>query len=194
MIGLTADKLLLIAVLIGFLFGPERLPHLAERLGSAVRAFRGHLTNTEQRMRDELGVDIDVKDWKKLDPRQYDPRTIIRDALTIDAPAGNVAVRTDRDVTAVLGDGTDDVERNASRVAGDSPGPDASAEPETRPVFRRRSDGHLELVPVPVPAEVPDTEVALPVTAETAEARWASPTALLLRTRGWSGRPPPYER
>jgi sec-independent protein translocase protein TatB len=33
-------------------------------------------------MRDELGPDYDDVDWKKLDPRQYDPRRIIREALT----------------------------------------------------------------------------------------------------------------
>ena len=31
--------------------------------------------------REEMGPDFDV-DWKKLDPRQYDPRRIIREALT----------------------------------------------------------------------------------------------------------------
>jgi sec-independent protein translocase protein TatB len=32
-------------------------------------------------MREELGPDFDDMDWKKLDPRQYDPRRIIREAL-----------------------------------------------------------------------------------------------------------------
>jgi sec-independent protein translocase protein TatB len=29
-----------------------------------------------------MGPDFDEVDWKKLDPRQYDPRRIIREALT----------------------------------------------------------------------------------------------------------------
>jgi sec-independent protein translocase protein TatB len=29
-----------------------------------------------------MGPDFDDVDWKKLDPRQYDPRRIIREALT----------------------------------------------------------------------------------------------------------------
>jgi sec-independent protein translocase protein TatB len=33
-------------------------------------------------MREEMGPDFDDVDWKKLDPRQYDPRRIIREALT----------------------------------------------------------------------------------------------------------------
>lgn len=35
-------------------------------------------------MREELGPDFDDMDWKKLDPRQYDPRRIIREALQED--------------------------------------------------------------------------------------------------------------
>jgi sec-independent protein translocase protein TatB len=32
-------------------------------------------------VRDELGPDVDDIEWKKLDPRQYDPRQIVRTAL-----------------------------------------------------------------------------------------------------------------
>jgi sec-independent protein translocase protein TatB len=40
----------------------------------------------ETRLRDEMGDDFDAVEWKNLDPRQYDPRRIIRDALK-DEPA-----------------------------------------------------------------------------------------------------------
>ncbi len=33
-----------------------------------------------------MGPEFDDLDWKKLDPRQYDPRRIIREALTDDEP------------------------------------------------------------------------------------------------------------
>lgn len=155
MIGLTADKLLLIAVLVAFLFGPERLPHLAERFGSTIRTFRRHLTNTEQRMRDELGGDIDVNGWKKLDPRQYDPRTIIRDALTADTAAVPTTPITDQEAVAV----PDDADRGAAGF----PEQESSADSETMPVFRRRSDGHLELVPASAAAKKTETEVAISV-------------------------------
>jgi sec-independent protein translocase protein TatB len=32
-------------------------------------------------MREEMGPEFDEVDWRKLDPRQYDPRRIIREAL-----------------------------------------------------------------------------------------------------------------
>ncbi len=40
----------------------------------------------KDRMREEMGPEFDEVDWKKLDPRQYDPRRIIREALIDDAP------------------------------------------------------------------------------------------------------------
>ena len=162
MIGLTADKLLLIAVLVAFLFGPERLPHLAERLGSAVHAFRGHLTSTQQRVREELGADIDVTDWKKLDPRQYDPRTIIRDALAGDPPAVTTTLNTDGESVAVLDDLPAEAEQGAMQSADVSSGRDPLAEPQAGPTFRRRSDGHLELVPASAAAGKPETEHEAP--------------------------------
>lgn len=81
MIGLTADKLVLVALLVGFLFGPERLPQLAAQLGALVRTLRGHADAAAQRVRAELGPELDEIEWRRLDPRQYDPRQIVRTAL-----------------------------------------------------------------------------------------------------------------
>ena len=38
-----------------------------------------------------MGPEFDEVDWKKLDPRQYDPRRIIREALLDDDDAGATA-------------------------------------------------------------------------------------------------------
>lgn len=83
MLGLTFDKILVIAVIAVFLLGPQRLPTYAAKLGQLVRNLRSMANNAQDRMREELGPDFDV-DWKKLDPRQYDPRRIIREALLDD--------------------------------------------------------------------------------------------------------------
>ncbi|MGV1034697.1 MAG: Sec-independent protein translocase TatB [Microbacteriaceae bacterium] len=91
MFGLTFEKLLLIGVVAAFLLGPERIPHYTQQLAGLVRHFRGYASGAKDRMREEMGSDFDDVDWKKLDPRQYDPRRIIRDAL-IDDP--NVPVAT----------------------------------------------------------------------------------------------------
>ncbi|HWK20393.1 MAG TPA: twin-arginine translocase TatA/TatE family subunit [Microbacteriaceae bacterium] len=80
--GLTFDKLLLIAVLALLLIGPDRIPAYTRRLGEWARRARDYLGGARERMREEMGPEFDDIDWKQLDPRQYDPRRIIREALT----------------------------------------------------------------------------------------------------------------
>ncbi|ANJ26569.1 sec-independent translocase [Agromyces aureus] len=82
MFGLTFEKLLIIGVIAVFLLGPERLPHYAAQLGKFVRSVRDFANGAKDRMREEMGPEFDDVDWQKLDPRQYDPRRIIRDALS----------------------------------------------------------------------------------------------------------------
>ncbi len=88
MFGLTFEKLLLIGVIAVFLLGPERLPGYAAKLAQLVRTVRDMANGAKERMRDEMGPEFDDVDWKKLDPRQYDPRRIIREALLADEPGG----------------------------------------------------------------------------------------------------------
>jgi sec-independent protein translocase protein TatB len=82
--GLTFDKILVIGVIAVFLLGPERLPHYAAQLARLVRSVRQMANGAKDRLREEMGPDFDDVDWKKLDPRQYDPRRIIREALVED--------------------------------------------------------------------------------------------------------------
>jgi sec-independent protein translocase protein TatB len=82
--GLTFDKLIIIAVIAVFLIGPDRLPGYAAQLARLVRSLRAMADGAKDRMREEMGPEFDEVDWKKLDPRQYDPRRIIREALLED--------------------------------------------------------------------------------------------------------------
>jgi len=84
--GLTFDKLIIIAVIAVFLIGPDRLPGYAAQLARLVRSLRAMADGAKDRMREEMGPEFDEVDWKKLDPRQYDPRRIIREALLEDPP------------------------------------------------------------------------------------------------------------
>ena len=79
--GIGVEKIIVLAVIAMFLVGPERLPDYAQRLGRFVRAARRMLDDAKDRVREEMGPDFDEDEWRKLDPRQYDPRRIIRDAL-----------------------------------------------------------------------------------------------------------------
>jgi sec-independent protein translocase protein TatB len=90
--GFSFDKLIVIAVLAVFLLGPERIPHYAAQLGRLVRTVRDMANGAKERLRDEMGPDFDDVDWKKLDPRQYDPRRIIREALLEDLDAAPAPV------------------------------------------------------------------------------------------------------
>jgi len=86
--GLTFEKLLLIGLIAVFLIGPDRLPGYAAQFARLIRSLRDMANGAKTRMREEMGPDFDDVDWKKLDPRQYDPRRIIREALLEDeAPA-----------------------------------------------------------------------------------------------------------
>jgi len=76
--------LLLVAVVV---IGPERLPRYAEQLGGWVRTLRGFLRTAKQRVDEELGEHAADVDWTALDPRRYDPRRIVREALLDDPPA-----------------------------------------------------------------------------------------------------------
>lgn len=84
------EKLLLIGVIAALLIGPERLPQAAAFLAKFTRQARDWINGAKNRMKDEMGDDFDDVEWRKLDPRQYDPRRIIRDALLDDTPVRTV--------------------------------------------------------------------------------------------------------
>jgi sec-independent protein translocase protein TatB len=80
--GLTIEKLLLILLVVGLLIGPERLPALAAQLAAIAKRLREFGRTAKERVQDEMGDEFSYEDWQKLDPRRYDPRRIIRDALS----------------------------------------------------------------------------------------------------------------
>lgn len=90
MFGVNGGELVVLLLLAAVVIGPERLPRYAEDLARWVRTWRATLTTTKQRLAAELGED-DV-DWEALDPRRYDPRRIVREALTEPEP-GSASAR-----------------------------------------------------------------------------------------------------
>jgi len=82
--GLDFEKLLVIGFIAVIVIGPQRLPKYAAQFGRLVRTVRDLANGAKDRLRDEMGPEFDDVDWQKLDPRQYDPRRIIRDALSDD--------------------------------------------------------------------------------------------------------------
>lgn len=85
--GLSFDKIILIGVIAVLIIGPDKLPQYAASFAQLLNKGRDLLKGARTRVRDEMGSEFDDVDWRKLDPRQYDPRRIIREALLDDDPA-----------------------------------------------------------------------------------------------------------
>ncbi|MDM7855681.1 twin-arginine translocase TatA/TatE family subunit [Cellulomonas alba] len=84
MFGINGGELLVLLVVAAVVIGPERLPGYAEQLGQWVRRARQFVQDTKQRVDEELGEEARSVDWASLDPRKYDPRRIVREALLDD--------------------------------------------------------------------------------------------------------------
>jgi sec-independent protein translocase protein TatB len=99
-VNIQLDKILIIGIIAVLLLGPQRLPVYAQKLAEFVKAVRRFADTAKDRMREEMGPDFDEVDWQKLDPRQYDPRRIIRDALLDSPSTGAAGAATAATVTA----------------------------------------------------------------------------------------------
>ncbi len=82
MFGLSFEKIVLVGIIAAIILGPSRLPYYAEKLGEMVRLLRAQAEAARTRAAETVGAE----DWQTLDPRQYDPRRIIRDALEAPNP------------------------------------------------------------------------------------------------------------
>jgi sec-independent protein translocase protein TatB len=78
MFGINGGELLIIIVIAMIVVGPERLPEYAQQFRAWVVRGRDYVRRSQSEISRDLGPDVD---WTKLDPRQYDPRTIVRDAF-----------------------------------------------------------------------------------------------------------------
>ena len=84
MFGINTPELVVIVIVALLVIGPTRLPGYVEKLKNLIREVRRMASGARETIKEEAGLDIDEIDWKKLDPRQYDPRRIIREALLDD--------------------------------------------------------------------------------------------------------------
>jgi len=97
-LDINGGELIVLVVVAAVVIGPQRLPGYAEQLAHLVRRARAWITEARTRLDQETG-DLGV-DWEALDPRKYDPRRIVRDALledtdharrTAPAPSGTMS-------------------------------------------------------------------------------------------------------
>jgi len=83
-LGINGLELVVLAIIAVVVLGPERLPEYAAQLAQLVKGLRRMATGAREQLREEVGPELDEVDWRKLDPRQYDPRRIIKEALLDD--------------------------------------------------------------------------------------------------------------
>lgn len=94
MFGINGGELLVLIVVAIIVVGPERMPEYARQLREWVVALRAMVDRGRDQIKEEVGDDVD---WSQFDPRQYDPRHIVREALnepTQTARAGGAASKT----------------------------------------------------------------------------------------------------
>jgi sec-independent protein translocase protein TatB len=74
-------EFLVLAVIALVVLGPEKLPGYAAQAARMLRQLRTMADGAKDQMREQMGPEFDDIDWKSLDPRQYDPRRMVREAL-----------------------------------------------------------------------------------------------------------------
>lgn len=86
MFGLTFEKLFLVAIVAGLVIGPQRLPLYTHRFAELIRSIRKFIDTSKA----QTGLEA-------VDVRRYDPRRIVREALTepTAAPTADEATEAD---------------------------------------------------------------------------------------------------
>ena len=85
--GINGSEFLVIILVAVIVVGPQRLPEYTRKLTQMVRQLRVFLDNARSQIAEEVGPEMADLDLSSLDPRQYDPRKIVRDALGEDIDA-----------------------------------------------------------------------------------------------------------
>lgn len=76
--GLGGWEIVVLLIVFLVVVGPQRLPDVTRQLVQWVRQARRWVDDSRSTVEDEMGIAIE--DLRKYDPRQYDPRRIIREA------------------------------------------------------------------------------------------------------------------
>jgi sec-independent protein translocase protein TatB len=96
-LDINGPEFLVLGAVALFVLGPDKLPGYAAQAARIMRQLRTLADGAKDQVREQLGPEFDDVDWKSLDPRQYDPRRIVRDALA--AEDEREQSRTDKPVS-----------------------------------------------------------------------------------------------
>lgn len=103
MFDINGWELLLLGLLAVLVLGPERLPEYAAKFGRFVRQARSMADRAKEQLKDEMGPEFSDIDWRAYDPRQYDPRKIVRDALNAPPDEDEAPAAYDKPVSTQRG-------------------------------------------------------------------------------------------
>lgn len=81
MFDINGWEFVIILVVAVVVIGPERLPTYLAQVRQWIRDLKKLADGATTQLREQMGPEFDDIDWKAYDPRQYDPRRIVRDAL-----------------------------------------------------------------------------------------------------------------
>ena len=79
--GINGWEFVILIVLAVVILGPERLPEYAAKLARFIRQARIKAEGAKDSLKEQLGPDYADINWRQYDPRLYDPRRIVREAL-----------------------------------------------------------------------------------------------------------------
>ncbi|MGY1813718.1 twin-arginine translocase TatA/TatE family subunit [Blastococcus sp. SYSU D00820] len=103
-----------------FIFGPERLPHLAKDAAAGLKRLREAISGVRSQVDESLGEDL--AGLRDLDLRKYHPKTFIRDQLLADDDAPPVRRGSATGSAGLIKDGTAAAAGATAAGAGLTPG------------------------------------------------------------------------
>lgn len=167
--GISGGEFFVILLVIVVIVGPQRLPEYTRTLTQWVRKLRVFLDNTKQQIAEEVGPELGDLSLRDLDPRQYDPRKIVRDALGEDLDA----IRRDfaNPIQSVIDAGKDASTAAAATIAKDTTAADSrslSEMIEDKANEKVEANAAAAKPAEPAPADI-DTQASDDAVTETAK-------------------------
>ena len=151
--------LLLVVIVV---VGPRRLPEYTRRLTQLVRRLRLFLDNAKEQIAQEVGPELGELNLEDLNPRNYDPRKIVRDALGEDLDA----IR--RDLSNPFRSAASTAVRTGDEVVAAARGTKSLSTMIDDEAARTREGKRAGAVSAAAPEPVPAPEAAVPAEPEPA--------------------------
>lgn len=84
MLGINGAEFIVLAIIVFVVIGPERMPEYANQVKDLIKTLRRTALEAKDGVKESLGPELSDINWRAYDPRQYDPRRIVREALMED--------------------------------------------------------------------------------------------------------------